>query len=446
MNAFDNEKLLKEARDSFETTYAHCLDVGYFDRYKLGEWWIENEKDLVTIIRNVSDPMQAILEVQSLIHFSVYTTYSDRNRISRHVDWMEEYLSHQGLNLANLPESFEESDFFRSENIIEKEGRKLSPDFLRFFELWHTIQKETNLGYQEKLKILELGSGYGGQARMAKLLNPDATVFLTDLPFSLFFAYLFVRMNFPDSKLLYVAGLEDADRLEENWDFVFVPTVYSEVLKHQKFDIFINTNSMTEMHNDVISYWFDFLQEDGRTKYIYLDNRFINRCETDDHRTNENACFGSIDAQWEIKYWEFDDPATHSPYLSTLHPTNLRVIAERHSSNLPPQQLSQQSEAIFKEVKAEDWFQESLRALDDGNFAIEISHYLNRWPRTFGVHRYNGTTSGTLYKLWNAVRLYPTLDNVQAMLAYLKFLRTGMPEGFRIEEEYFYEMLLSRHS
>ena len=201
---------------------------------------------------------------------------------------------------------------------------------------------------------------------------------------------------------------------------------------------------MTEMHNDVISYWFDFLQADERVKYIYLDNRFINRCEIDDHRVNESACFGSLDAQWDIKYWAFDDPATHNPYLSTLHPTNLRLIAERLSHKLPPEQLSKQSETLFEEVKNEDWLQESMQPLEDGNIAIEISRYLNYWPRTFGTHRFDGSTSGTLFKLWNAIRLQPSIDKVHAMLAYLKFLRTGMPDGFRIEEEYYYEALLSR--
>ncbi|MBT3989993.1 MAG: putative sugar O-methyltransferase [Rhodospirillaceae bacterium] len=438
--------LLQEARTIFETVYKECQNSGYFDRYLLNEWWRANEKDLVTIIRQADSAAHALSEVQSLIHFSVYTTYSDPQRINDYIQWMIDYLQQKNIDLFSFPEYVQEAEFFKPDNVVDINGRRLSPDFLRFFELWQTIRSETKLSEDNTTRILELGSGYGAQARMAKLLNPKATLYLVDLPFSLFFAYLFIKSNFPEAKTLYLSDATDTAKLKDDWDFVFVPTIFSDALEDLEFDIFINTNSMTEMHNDVITYWFNFLQIAGRVGYIYLDNRFINRCEEDDHRTDENACFGSLDAQWELQYWAYDDPATHSPYLATLHPTNLRLIAKGPTTLKLPEELAAKSGTLFDQVKSEDWFLESLRLKEDGNHAIEISRYLNFWPRTFGPHRFDGSISGTLYKLWDAIRLNPTADKIVAMLAYLKFISTGIPPGFRIEEEYFYENLLKRMS
>ena len=66
----------------------------------------------------------------------------------------------------------------------------------------------THLNDSQKIcTIFELGSGYGGTARTGKLLLPDSTMFLCDLPTSLFFSHQFISLNFPDSNILLVQDL-----------------------------------------------------------------------------------------------------------------------------------------------------------------------------------------------------------------------------------------------
>jgi hypothetical protein len=50
------------------------------------------------------------------------------------------------------------------------------------------------------------------------------------------------------------------------------------------------------------------------------------------------------------------------------------------------------------------------------------------------------STKGTLFKLWESIRLHPNLHNVAMMLTYLDFLRDDSVDEF--EEAYYYERLL----
>ncbi len=80
------------------------------------------------------------------------------------------------------------------------------------------------------LQILELGSGYGGMARVLSTYKPDAKFTLIDLPESLFFAYIYLKVHFPEKRVVYVSSEDEIFDNVKTADFLLVPSVLAESL------------------------------------------------------------------------------------------------------------------------------------------------------------------------------------------------------------------------
>ncbi len=95
-------------------------------------------------------------------------------------------------------------------------------------------------------KVIEIGGGYGGLARVMRLFNPQQTYIIVDLLDSLYCSYVFLSTHYPDAKILFVTRPEQAAEIG-NFDFVFVPTQHFGVLRGCSADLIVNTASFGEM-------------------------------------------------------------------------------------------------------------------------------------------------------------------------------------------------------
>ena len=94
------------------------------------------------------------------------------------------------------------------------------------------------------MKSIEVGSGCGALARIFQLVTPGASHVFVDLPESLFFAYCYVRLNFPDKKFLHILEPTELDRnANEVYDFIFVPTAFINAITPLTYDLFLNMDS-----------------------------------------------------------------------------------------------------------------------------------------------------------------------------------------------------------
>ena len=329
-----------------------------------------------------------------------------------------------------------ESLYCLPQNLVEApDGRLVSPDMMRTLELWHSILGHLNNG-QKIRTIFELGSGYGGTARTGKLLLPDSTLFLCDLPTSLFFSHQYVSLNFPNSNILLVENESDLDCDLKTYDFVFLSPQHASCLKQFEFDLFFNTNSLTEMNNETVGYWFDWIQSNNHCQYLFLDNRFLAYHNAESYRKDECACFFCLDRDWEFLIWSFDDPAHHSPYLASLHCRTLRVLAERRAVPLSNTEANSLSDKLISDVQWEDWFRESYVREDDGTEVIDTANYLYQLPRTFGCHRFDGTREGTLFKLFEAFRFNQSPESLLMLTSYLRMISVA-PHRIANNQAYF---------
>lgn len=407
--------------------YRNCE---FAEKYPLTDLWAhQNMQVLLDIIHDEADPLGKIATVQKTFMFSAYD--SDQEIKNRVVDWYIGYLRSRGIHLAELASDLQESIYSNPLNRIDREGRLLSPDFLRTLVFCLEIKKFCNIR-SSKCNVLEIGAGYGGLARTLKLSFPQSSYVIVDIPEALYFSATFLRLNFPDCRYCFVSNASSLSGPVSDFDFVFVPTVLADQLIGNDFDLFCNTASLGEMKNSVIHFWMDFVQNRVAVKYFFGLNRFLNTVyPTDDpehqaFRLEENRSSVAFDERWRILQWELEPGFTRCPYMETEVSRNLEVIAERlPKGNLDKDENRKRSRELLEGVTKQDWYvwyeADNTMKLRDNILSPDL------------------TMQGTLFALWESIRLDTNALNVSMMLKYLYTLTRGKP----FEEMFYYEDLLT---
>jgi hypothetical protein len=330
-----------------------------------------------------------------------------------------------GLDIFSLPEKIQESDFIHSRNKVVRNGRVFSGNFMKTVSIAHRIFR--HIDKKELKNIIELGGGCGHQARTLNLLLPGIRYTIVDLPETLMFSFTYLSLCFPEKKILYVTSPSELAKRNE-YDLVFIPAVFAEGLEGDEYDLFINTASMGEMTNKTIHRWMDLIQNKIKLKHLFTLNRYLN--VVNEHlarfRRNENECSTSYDHKWKILNWELEPIYCRCPFIDTLHSRYLEIIASRpegYDAGGP-----KRSDELLAHALSEDWYR--LKGMyDDGMMQGRSNVLVN-----------DMTMTGTLFKLWESIRLDQNRRNVSAMLEYLG--RIIIRHSF--EEVYYYEGLLSR--
>jgi len=157
------------------------------------------------------------------------------------------------FDFASFPAA--ESEYSAPPSLCIIEDHAVSNVF--FWHLNAYLACKTWLGSSRK--ILEVGAGYGGLARIFGLANPaKADYCIADLPTTLFFAEVFLRANFPEARMVYaLPGVE----ISQDYDVLLVPAGYTEVIKDRVFDLAINMGSFQEMTADAIAFWMPVMRQ-----------------------------------------------------------------------------------------------------------------------------------------------------------------------------------------
>jgi hypothetical protein len=281
--------------------------------------------------------------------------------------------------------------------------------------------------------IVELGAGTGHLARVLTLAFGTANYVIFDIPETLFFSFLFLRLNFPEAKTLYV---NSSDRLSKEelarYDFVFVPTLFADAVLDGSFDLFVNTASLGEMRNEVIRHWMDFVQNRLDVQHLFTLNRYLNtiaaRGGNHNFRLEENEAAVHYDAGWEIRNWEVEPSFTRCPFVDTIIARYVEIVAKRVGTTLIDERRAA-AMAALEGVVDQDWLRlEATPAVMSARDNILVN---------------DTTINGALFKLWDGLRYLPTdAAIVGLMLRYLETLTRANDAQF--EEVYYYEDLFER--
>jgi len=416
---------IKEVREKYEATINSYKSCNYEQQYKLGSFWVENkETDLKLLYESKTDE-EMIRGIDKTIQFSITfpkVAYDSHKIRSLAVDYIINKQKENGLDLNSYPMEIQESPFINPENrvITDNINRPVSPNFLRSVSEVARIKE-----LAEKTDVfLELGAGMGVTARCVLLMIDPKKYYITDLPETLCFSYLHLKMCFPEKKHLWVTSEEDLAKVDDH-DIIYVPTMFMEKIPNQSFDVFVNTASLGEMTNEVIRYWMNYLQNVADIKFLYTLNRFANtvaKHESFSYRINENECSVHYDDKWEILSWELEPHYTQCPYIDPVHARYVEICAKRPVDLLDK---INKSEELLEKATLQDWYLQGKQPCSnaDNSFAIDR------------------TMTGALFQLWESIRLNTNERNVAAMIKYFIFL-VHDPHTRVLEELPYYGELL----
>jgi hypothetical protein len=310
-----------------------------------------------------------------------------------YLDWLEGF----GAPLEGLDERVQESPLVGKRTLFRVRGRLLSTMFL--FHLCEATRVLRHVG--QPRNVLEIGPGYGGLARVLKLLSPGTRYTLLDLPDSLTCSYVFLATHFPEARLLFVTGKGQMDAAGDA-DFVFLPTTLVEELHGRETQLAINTCSFGEMTQPVIDRYLDLLQHRMQVRWLYSLNRYGQYPEPmpgvarAGRACPPDGCHTALplDRDWHPVVWDLWGEEGFSQ-IEVFGPPHLEVLAERRSM---------ESELAYRNASA------SLLA------------------RARGLEGFGAAWHDCL---WNSIRYHPNRDNLGAYLARVEPLGFPEAEGYR---------------
>lgn len=406
--------IIQEARELYRQTVND-------PNYKRSHIWNEasdNHKQLTRIINTCETPEEVISSLENTDMYAI--RISDQRTFDLMMEW------HRDVFLG--PDG--DDTLFPVPDIIT------TPNLYKM--LFYVQEIAFSSRFPET--VVELGGGNGQFARVlrqwgAQYNCPIQTHIDIDIPESLYMAYVCTRHWHPDDVCVWLPNNDISiitpfvDKvLMDHYQpsFVFVPVGYENLISFTdlKIDLFVNTASMGELPNETIRYWMDFVQNKINVKYFFGLNRYLNTihgydCHHGycDARKNENEASVLFDDRWQVLKWELEPEFCRCPYEDPKIARYLEVILKRSDKQTIPH-------SYLDNVRLEDWWR--YREVD-----------------AFGTHRSNQmvhdlTQDGTLFKLWNALRLRPNSETYQMMLAYMKHI--GRPDMV-FEEEFYYKRL-----
>ena len=305
--------------------------------------------------------------------------------ILRYLDW----LADAGQSLSGLPQSFVESPFASSKVLFDWQGRTISTSFL-----WHLCAAVRLRELCPKPEIvMEIGTGFGGLARLMRMALPETTFLLVDLPETLVFTDVYLRLNFPELRIGYISEPTNIDLgYLHRFDFLLVPNNLIDNLRGLKVDLAINIASFGEMTQESTNSYLRFIEDELHTDALYSINQYGN-FPTDisagrgKRLTSGNVCRVAlpVNAQWHLKSWHFLEENSFVQADPLMAPC-LEVFLEKpagvqHGADwLAEMALSQSAQAKHYLPGSSQWHAllwNSLR-LDD---TCEGANLLREWGR-----------------------------------------------------------------
>ena len=178
------DNTLDYSRKCFEGVF----DAPYPDDYLIGSHWLNIRERSFEAIRQFETPQEAVLYAQ----VGSISGFDHRARGHR---WSIEFKAREltrvfpGFDFNKHPE-LTESPSSNPETLEQIGESQFSNIFLT--HLNHYLRSTAGLEKSAIKNVLEIGAGYGGLARIFKLMAPNVRYTIVDLPESLFFAQVFL--------------------------------------------------------------------------------------------------------------------------------------------------------------------------------------------------------------------------------------------------------------
>ena len=159
----------------------------------------------------------------------------------------------------------------------------------------------------KKLRVVELGGGYGQFAYHLLKKRKNFLYIDFDIPEVLCLASYYLIKTFPQKKTLLYGEKNFSIKKSKNYNFIFLPYFEISKLKKNSVDLFINMCSLSEMEKTSVHQYFKYIN--NASKYIFHMNHDINRNKFSKNKTSYLAHEYPISKKFILK----------SKYLDIFH-------------------------------------------------------------------------------------------------------------------------------
>jgi hypothetical protein len=374
---------LAEAKDAAQAVWGRQYPAGL----TVAPAWAAHQRQNRSRIAAFTSSAAAIAFAQN----GSETGFDHRIEVSRFAEQVCAWKLREITQAFDWPEWATESTLSSS---IDIQGKRLSTIFLTHLYYYLRI-----VSLEPKLRtIVEIGGGYGGLARIFKMGRPDCRYVLIDLPESLFFAHVFLRENFPQSKIAYGAPAAGG-----GFDFLLLPVQNAEALSSVgQIDVAINTGSFQEMTEDANRYWMGLLQNRADVRALYSFNYFLlNRERHGETAGGATPICPILDDRWTPAFFKINPPI---PTIDATQRNWLELFVRRAA---PGRAEDHAVRAAQFPAATDGWFESALLAFWCGQKAEHAAALLNgisifKSGASFGIpnYRQNAAFSETPFGRW----------------------------------------------
>ncbi|KAF0126990.1 MAG: Uncharacterized protein FD189_755 [Elusimicrobia bacterium] len=142
---------------------------------------------------------------------------------------------------------------------IEYKGRNVTQDICNSVLEVNTIMKFISRKPEEKLRIIELGAGYGRVGYALLHAVPNIQVVIVDIPPALYVSQWYLTGLFPGQRVFKFRDFSDYREVRQEFEessIAFLSPAQIGCLPDRMFDLFINISSLHEMTLVQIDMWF----------------------------------------------------------------------------------------------------------------------------------------------------------------------------------------------
>lgn len=298
MSACEVREILITAKSNLERSY----NVPYPSNFSIGSWW-------KIIQQNHFNKILSFNHAEDAIKYCQGTSGFDHRIFDYEVAMRIINFKIKKLKLLfpcfclNDNYNLVESIYSDNASLVEIDGKKYSSIFLT--HLYYYL-RSSSTSANKISRVIEIGGGYGALARIFKIMDPKVNYCIIDLPESLFYAYIFLSLNFPNARIAYIR--QNTKIQLSDFDFVLIPIQMYEILNKEHFDIVINTGSLQEMPPITVNFWMKFIQDIIIIERFYSFNYYLNNKYLFLETSNEeaNLICPILDPYWTVDFFEIN--------------------------------------------------------------------------------------------------------------------------------------------
>lgn len=180
--------------------------------------------------------------------------------------------------------------------VIKYKNKLISQDLCNSIHEFYTIQQSVKL--PKKMRITELGAGYGRLAFIFLKVLPDCSYCIIDIPPALYVSQNYLSTIFPKEKIFKFRPFSSFKEVKKEFEeskIRFLMPHQIKLLPKKHFDLFITISSLHEMRRDQITNYIKHI--DRLTKGYFYTKQWQQSRTYDNQNIKEQEY--PVPKQWE---------------------------------------------------------------------------------------------------------------------------------------------------